>query len=109
MKKALEIVYKLVYSSFCYTNKLFTVFWLYVRQQCNANSSTNTCIEYEIMISGEKLGINVRDKFNVIHIPCHRLTTQCLIQHIAKSVINNYLSLMSLLHVSTSARSSSGR
>jgi hypothetical protein len=45
----------------------------------------------------------------VIHILCHRLIVQHLIQQTAQSVINNHLSLMSLLHVSTSRRSSLGR
>jgi hypothetical protein len=34
---------------------------------------------------------------------------QCLTQQIAQSILNNHFSLMSLLHVWTSARSSSGR
>jgi hypothetical protein len=46
---------------------------------------------------------------NVINIRFSRLITQCLIQQTALSVINNHSSLMSLLHVSTSKRPSSGR
>jgi hypothetical protein len=39
----------------------------------------------------------------------HSCVVQYLIQQIRQSVINNHLSLMSLLHVSTSTKSSSGR
>jgi len=48
-------------------------------------------------------------EFNVIHIPRDRLAIQCLIKQTAQSMINNQMSLMSLLHVSTSASPSSGR
>jgi hypothetical protein len=48
-------------------------------------------------------------KLNVIHIPCNRLIIQYLVQQIAQSIINEHLSVMFLLHVSTSTRSSSGR
>jgi hypothetical protein len=46
------------------------------------------------------------DAPNGIHIPCNRLIIQYLMQQIAQSVINNHLSLMFLVHVSTSTRSS---
>jgi len=46
---------------------------------------------------------------NVIRIRFNRLITECLIQQTAQSVMNNHLSLMTLLHVSTSKKPSSGR
>jgi hypothetical protein len=52
---------------------------------------------------------SMSESFNTIHIPCNTLIIQYLIQQIAQSMINNLLSLMFLLHVSTFTKSSSGR
>jgi len=47
--------------------------------------------------------------FNVICFPCRTLIIQRLIHRIAQSIINNHLSLIFLLHASTSTGSSSER
>jgi hypothetical protein len=48
-------------------------------------------------------------RFNVIHTPCNNLIIQYLIQQIAQSIINNDLTFMLLLYVSTSTKLSSWR
>jgi hypothetical protein len=57
---------------------------------------------------GEECG-STSGTSNIIHIPCNRLIMHYLMQQIAQSVINNHLSLMFLLHISTCTRSSSGK
>ena len=46
---------------------------------------------------------------NVIITPCSKLITQYLFQQVALLIINNHLTLMFFLHVSTFTRTSSGR
>jgi hypothetical protein len=62
-------------------------------------------VQYEPLYEASQRLLNWSDEFNVIRIPCGRLIIQYLIQQTARSVINNHLSL---LHVSTCTRSSSG-